>query len=97
MISTVVNECLTMSTHEPKFDKIFELLRETDHVDKTVLKEMQVELPSPCKVLRLRKVIGKGSEVQVQPIDSMTAFVLKHGCSVKASEDALDELMAKPK
>ena len=94
MISNVVDECCTMAALEPKFKEVFTLLRDHESVDKAVLEEMQLVFPSRCKVLRMREVIGK--EVQVQPIDPITAFVLQHGRSVVASEAALDALMPKP-
>ena len=94
MISNVVDECCTMAALEPKFKEVFTMLRDHDYVYKAVLEEMELAFPSRCKVLRMRKVLGK--EVQVQPIDPITAFVLQHGRSVVASEAALDALMPKP-
>jgi len=57
-----------------------------------VLRDMQLVLPSRCEVLRIREVFGK--EVQVQPTDSISAFVLKHGRHGEAVA-ALDALMPK--
>ncbi len=91
MISTVASECSVLKTREPKFKDICALFKIPNYVvNQSVLVEMQVKLPSPCKVLHLRNVIGKGSEVHVQPIDPITAFVLKHWGSVRASVSALD-------
>jgi len=83
-----------MATLEPKFDDVFTLFRDHESVDQAVLRDMQLVLPSRCEVLRIREVIGK--EFQVQPTDSISAFVLKHSCSVVASVAALDALMPKP-
>jgi len=93
MISQVVRECGTMATLEPKFDDVFTLFRDHESVDQAVLRDMQLVLPSRCEVLRIREVIGK--EVQVQPTDSISAFVLKHGLDGEAVA-ALDALMPKP-
>ena len=42
MISNVVDECITMSTPEPTFHNIFELIRENEYVNQAVLNDMQV-------------------------------------------------------
>ena len=94
MISNVVDECCTMAALEPKFKEVFTLFRDHESVDQAVLRDMQLVLPSRCEVLRIREVIGK--EFQVQPTDSISAFVLKHSCSMVASVAALDALMPKP-
>jgi len=91
-ISKVVRECGTMVTLEPAFKEVFTLFREHESVGQQVLIEMQLELLSPCNVLRIREVKGK---VQVQPVDPITAFVLQHGLDGEAVA-ALDAIMPKP-
>jgi hypothetical protein len=96
-IIDAMSETRIMRIREPKFTKVFELLRdEASGVNPDVLIELGLELPSPCKVLRIRSGL-EGRKSSLVPSTPVAAFVLRHNCDEGEALDALHELVQKAK
>ena len=85
LVSKVYVDSQLMLTREPKFREIFALLKTN-----TVLTDLKLELPSPCKILRVRKVAGK---TVLMPSSPVAALVFQHSCEEDATLKALHNLI----
>ena len=97
-IIDAVSETRIMGTDMPKFDEIFELLREESigFNPNNELKKLGLELPSPCKVLRIREFLD-GRKSLLVPSTPVAAFVFRHNCDEGEALGALHELVQKAK
>jgi hypothetical protein len=94
MVEDALRNCRVMSTENPKFDEIFALLKKDSHVSVNVLKERGLKLPSPCKILRIRRV---GDAVRLVPSDHIAEFVFRNGCNDEESLKSIRKLVAAAK
>ena len=91
-VNDALVQCQMMSTREPKFKKIFALFKDgVSHVKAVELEKEGLELPSPCKVLRLPNML------HLEPIDPIVAFVFRHECNAEEALNAMDKLVREAK
>lgn len=99
-IIDAVSETRIMGTDMPKFDEIFELLREESigFNPNNELKKRGLKLPSPCNVLHIRPGLEDSDEpLLLVPSTPVAAFVFRHNCNAKEAVDALRELVQNAK
>ena len=94
MVSQVTKHYLAMTTHraDKLFGEIFALFKTNDTLPTTALQERELELPSPCKILRTRKVDGMGKDV-LMASSPVAAFFFQHSCDDDATLEALHSLI----
>lgn len=88
MLDTTVREAVTLRTRQPKFADIYGLLKDQQKVDMIELEKRGLELPSPCKILRL-------SGTFVVPTSPMVSWYCKHDSNAITAKEALSMAVEK--